>query len=428
MSEKEINHADREHSVYSPSSMSRIDACPLSVVLGYDLPELDTTAKAKEGTTGHEYAERAVVSLLDNGKLLDEQGIVDDDTEEFITHANNYARYIHEIISPFLSYPHYYLIEKKVQVVPGLDCAGTMDFGFVYKDENNVLHTIGVDYKYGTWVVKAEGNWQMVCYLRGLMNELPDAKFGSATAIIYQPRIDYNGKYKPSIWQTTYDELKRDYFKKMDTTLWAIEGWVKGNVEITEEDKSRFLNYGSHCKFCKAKGACAEYKKHTTQNVIDLFKNMPKNQKGKVDIDLVKKDMLISTADLAFITNNRTAIQDFADQVSTVTLHLMQNGTKIPGYKLISQKARAAWLADEATVKKGLVNLGVKNVTVTKESLITIGDVKKQLGKNCEEKLKPLLQKKDKTYKLVTEDHKDDGVEFESTLDVFKRLLNKESK
>lgn len=433
MTTKEIDHASRAHARFGPSSMSRIVNCPMSVVLGNDLPELPSSKNADEGTLAHELSELFLEAKL-NGESYP-KNIEDKYDGEMKRCAKRYAEFVYNIVEPYLEGSHYWSIEQKLVVSEEDDVWGTTDFMMVYKEDDGEKHAILVDYKYGVWPVDVKKNWQVATYLYGMQEEYGGATgIEDAEAYIYQPRT-FEGSnladYQPKPWKVTYKELQSNYFELIDSAVTLITQWLDSE-SWTKDDEVTYTRTGSHCHFCKAKGVCQAFKDKHVGNTIKLFKDalISRDKKELGNIDKLRQAGALSLDEIGFIALHAGDIEKFAKACKSAASGLMIGGTEVPGCKLITQNARRQLISNRAVLIAGLKDLGIKNPTEkVPDKILTITALDKLVGKD---KITHLLVPQDpevKSYKLVAEEHKSKGEEFENkTSMLFKKALKKSNK
>lgn len=172
-----MGHAERKHSVLSPSGAHRWMECTPSALLEQQFPDTESDA-AREGTLAHELAElklRHYFFTVDFGKTkytravnkLKKEELWKDEMDGY---TEEYLDYVKGVALAFKSRP-YVAVEKRVPLenyIPNLPdeepAAGTADCVLIGSGE---LHII--DFKYGKGVpVSAEANYQLSLYALGV--------------------------------------------------------------------------------------------------------------------------------------------------------------------------------------------------------------------------------------------------------------------
>lgn len=214
--------AEETHRFFSPSASERwfVEGCTASLVVDTsDLPER-TRADADRGTRLHAVGEKA---LRSGSKLPD-----DLDDADFA------------VVSPYVDFVRQRegakLYEFKADLVLGL-CGGTADCVVVHPG-GRVLEII--DFKSGTWPVRAEENPQLSIYWLAVHDALKLAgPFEEAWLTVVQPAID-----NFDTWKTTPEKL----LALGDEVLDVVDAVMSGEVEFKPSDDG--------CKFCDARPVC----------------------------------------------------------------------------------------------------------------------------------------------------------------------------
>ena len=102
-----------------------------------------------------------------------------------------------------------------------------------------------VDFKSGRGRVEAPHNPQLMLYALGAMDMWRTQKVETVRLSIIQPRIFNNSTWE--IPRKTLDRWAKTRLRRTARLAFAGEGELRA---------------GEHCRYCRAKGACAEYAKH----------------------------------------------------------------------------------------------------------------------------------------------------------------------
>jgi len=357
----------KKHAVIgSPSSLSRIEKCPGSAAYTKDMPDAPASPHAVEGTTFHDLMEQAFPLYLENNDTALEElvdgcnypGMADDvwDTCEKVLEYWNKFQDKHVDSK--------YYLELKVRI--NEDIFGTSDVVFVGENKKSgKIDVLVLDYKYGMGVpVRAEKNLQGLAYLLGSIKTLKlDPKMvGNALIVIAQMRIE-DGWSEYSIKSTEIEEWN-DYICKIVQRAKDIYDWViplEGN-----------LHAGSHCRFCKANGKCAEQKKKSFDDLQITAAEFP------ADIETFVKHLTLD--EQVEIFKRKSHIEDFLDAVAKNLTEAFKTGVSHDDLKLVKVNGRRAWKEDVEAVGEELKKLGVADPY--KKSLVGITEVEKQIGKN----------------------------------------------
>lgn len=336
------------HAILSPSSAERWLNCPGSLYATKDLPDVNTSY-AKEGTTAHALAEfclkfnkKAVDSL---GKLITPNGIyVDEEMAEAVQEYVDTVNGIKASMSDLLIVD----IEQKLDFTDLLDIASVKDtipadtdkfeaFGtadaIIVGDGELQIH----DLKYGKGVkVSPFENKQLMIYaLAAYQYYSLCCDITKISMHIHQPRL-----YHHTEFSVTPDEILAfgEIFKKAAREAYTI--YLNGPAN--DDD---FCAGESQCRFCKAAGTCETLAKKVADMIGTDFDVV--REVGDVVIDSVAVDSLEGLAAKFSALNT---IKSWITAVETRVNSLLQQGQKVPGYKLvIGRQGDRAWRdVDEA--------------------------------------------------------------------------------
>jgi hypothetical protein len=415
--EKEINHSEREHARFSPSSMKRYIECPVSAYYEPMMPPQETTTYAAEGTLAHEAAEQAAAYILKNHTL---DGFILPDADKYDLQmtqaAYAYAKFVYKTVEPHLSKPHYWAVEKRVEF--DTELWGTADFTFIY-DEDNLKNVILIDYKYGTAEVSPIQNLQLAAYLKCIDMEYTSAKdFGTATSFIYQPKLADTDEensldlenYNPEGWVVTFKHLEEYYFNLIDAMMSLVNDWeIEG--EVSKEDAAKYTRVGDHCHYCPVKSVCKAYKQHHAAPVLDAFKAIAHklNKKELGNKEAIIDAGLLDIETIVFIALHASDITKFVDAVKQIPKHIIETtGEDIPGVKLVQINQRRKFIDDKVELIKGLKEAGILKPVKLIEKIVTLTEAESQVGKGKVDHL--ISNIGEKSTKLVADDDK--GLKF----------------
>lgn len=330
------------HAILSPSSAERWLNCPGSLYATKDLPDVNTSY-AKEGTTAHALAEfclkfnkKAIDSL---GKLMTPNGVYVDDemaeaVQEYVDNVNGIKASMSDLlivdIEQKLDFTDLLDIESVKDTLPAdtdkFAAFGTADAIIVGNGELQIH-----DLKYGKGVqVYAEDNKQLMIYaLAAYQYYSLCCDITKVSMHIHQPRLYHHSEYS-----VTPDELLAFGEKLKEKAVKAYTVYIKGP---TNDDD--FCAGESQCRFCKAAGNCEALAKHVTATIGADFDVI--NDVGDVVIDAVTVD---APEDVAIKFSALNTIKSWITAVETRVNSLLQQGQKVPGYKLvIGRQGNRAW-------------------------------------------------------------------------------------
>jgi len=294
------------HSVLSPSSSARWLACPPSVRLCENLPDIvkpeGSFDYAAQGTAAHELGE-AKLRLVFNQITQEEYEAAYEEIkkseyydEELEHYTDTYVNYVRsQVGSEDIVY-----IETRVDYsdyVP--EGTGSADCIIIGPAECHVL-----DYKHGMVPVSAISNSQMRLYAVGAISKFEE-KYPNIKNIKYtivQPRaenisFEETSKEKLLLWADTIVRKK------------AKQAWVgSGNFQA-----------GDHCKYCKAKATCK-----TRQEQIDEI--------AKIDF---RPPQLLTDSEIVTVLEKAEHLKTWVTDVQEYLLAKAVNQGEVPnGYKL----------------------------------------------------------------------------------------------
>jgi len=331
---------EKAHAKLSASGSERWLNCAGSVAAEASM--LDKASGAAElGTLAHELADICLkneqctdewvnneISCEYNGKLL--KIIVDKDMGKFVQEYLDYVR-SHESSDSQL------FTEERVDFsnfVP--DGFGTLDSAII-DYETGVCHIF--DLKYGMTEVDVEGNTQARLYCLGLHNGLGFLEIIKSFRIhIVQPR-------RFSI--TSEDICLEELLEFGEYACGRASFALSENAIRTPGEKQ--------CHWCKVRFTCVALKEFTEKIICSEFENL---DEGLVDYsaggDKCLDDPLtrqqthtyISDQQVKLILDNKKLIEKFLNDIRENTLERLQNGEKIPGYKLVRKRANRKWVSD----------------------------------------------------------------------------------
>ena len=317
---------NKEHAILSPSSSSRWLNCTPSARLEALEPTVLTSEYAEEGTEAH------LLAAIKLSYMLKQINPTQYGTQfelfimksrfynaEFNEYVNAYCQEVMDIINVDYAGEEVEVYLEKVvnfdDIVP--DGSGTSDVIILGKD---FIHI--VDLKFGKGVpVSAIGNTQLRLYALGALKTFRLKHiFATARMTIIQPRL--------------YDK-STDEHTVMSLNTWA-ETFVKPRAELAIQGKGEFVP-GDHCKFCKLKVKCEALATAQLEKAKAEFKL------AIVDDPLTPTILSASQMSpemLSRILTIAPRFQDwFKDVVAYATSAMINQGLKIPGYKVVKGRS-----------------------------------------------------------------------------------------
>jgi hypothetical protein len=300
------------------STAKRVMACPASVALVAKMPPKPSSVYADRGillhnaisdVLGNDAVPHTLVGTEYNGEVL---------TEDLLDEKLLPALAALEKIDPENKMD--YAVETVVgfgKYLPGV--FGSADFLGRVGNRAVVL-----DWKFGDGVaVEVEENEQLMFYAAAAMRT-PEAEwvFKDATEIecvIVQP---------PAIkrWVTTPERIKK------------FERELKRAVKLSAAPDAKF-EAGEHCRWCAAKPIC------------------PK-MTGAVDRALKAQIANLDAPTIGAYLGNADLLEDWIKDLRALAMQMMENGAKVPGYKLVAKRSVRKWL-DESKAADALASMGI---------------------------------------------------------------------
>lgn len=393
------------HTLLSPSSSHRWLICTPSAKLESNEPSIPSVY-AEEGTEAHALAELKLSYALE--KISVEE--YDAKFELFKLNSKFYNETFNEFVNDYITEVLTIIKEDyKGQVVNvGLEeyvkfedivpnGGGTSDVIIVGK---NFIHII--DLKFGKGVpVSAIGNPQLRLYALGAIKQhLRECTCTEVRMTIIQPRLHD---------QTT------DFVSIEELNNWAIN-YVKPRAELAIAGKGELVA-GDHCKFCKMRGKCKQLADRQLAAAQAEFN------------DAVIENNMLEPAQMAPEVISRILdiapkfIDWFKDVQSYATKTAINEGTKIPGYKLVEGRS-VRTIINPKVVEEKLRTSGFSEADYLKpRELLGISYLEKNVGKKLFEHLcddciikpagKPtLVPVSDKRAELNSSDYRLTGDEF----------------
>ena len=319
------------------STAKRVINCPGSVALVAKMPPKDSSTYADRGTLLHD----VISTILDT----------DCTPESLMGGEIKYAGHtltqelLDEKILPALAALDAIdpegVMEYAVETVVGFGTYLPGVFGSADLLGRLGNRAVVLDWKFGDGVaVSAEENEQGLFYAAAAMRTPETAwVFEGAEEVeivIVQP---------PAVkrWVTTVKRVKE--FER------ALKRAVKAS---TMPDAA--IVVGEHCRWCSAKPLC------------------PK-MTGAVDRAVKVQLEMLPAATVGAYLANADLLEDWIKDLRALAMTMMENGAKVPGYKLVAKRSVRKWL-DESKAADALVALGVDPM---KQELVSPAQAEKLL-------------------------------------------------
>lgn len=310
-----VREPGKGHSLYSASSMDRIDGCPGNINLIKAEIEKGTYAPkdnkwSTRGVHTHtliEFIWNEGARWLDHPSSKDFKSFLSFDSAMMVN-ANDAIAQIRKAMGK-LNQPTVYIEEKlPLQNTVKEDCGGTSD---VVMFDEDTLHIM--DYKNGTGLVEIEENKQIMTYMLGALE-----KFGWHFKNVKMSVIQPNAPHKMGTtrhWTTTIKRMRR--YK--DELIMAIKKSKDPNAVLVPDSK--------WCFFCPVKLACPELQRKALVKLSDRF------QKPHQFVKFTEPHLL-EPLQIANLLNAQEYINIFETELREYAKRFLKKGGKIPGWTL----------------------------------------------------------------------------------------------
>lgn len=408
--EPEVVHAERDHALLSPSAGKRWVNCQASPWLIRQIgdPQQAPNEHMLYGTKGHEWSEVLGRHLLLNNDIISYKNQLDDyiaycNTDEairkkeqdlayYVSQYVAWTKKLHdEIIRVRKPKSTKVFIELKVRMYK--ETWGTADFVLLCENQDGTWDVVVADLKLGKGVkVDAENNEQIELYAIGAVKTcLPEgAKINKVRGFIYQPRVDPENPWK---------SMKLDQVQLLDRNHVFLEAHDNCLKILDQGPTEENFCVGEWCRFCPALAVCDTYRKKHSTDIGFLIEE---------DTDLVAHNVPLERVIAA--VKAKKSIERFLSECEHYLMVQLQQGKKVPGYKLVGSRSQRKWKDDEQ-VRKALAQLlkinGCKEPYESK--LIGITKAKQYIS---DDGMKPYVEMTKSKLQLATEDDKRPEIPF----------------
>lgn len=367
------------HSRLGASSCKRWITCTGSVALNEQVETSNTSKYAAEGTVAHSICEYYLyyglpqVPTEKNGRLgsiVEQDDFAIEVTAEMLDACYLYANTIFDdMIARGLTSDNGNKHRKKTNFLDlnietqftlssiSEDLGGTNDAS-VYSDKDGRLTVY--DFKYGKGIpVEAERNEQLMFYALGVC-EKKNITPKVVELVIIQPRCQHeDGPIRR--YEMSFEELMQ-FRSELALATSAIQS---GRTTLVS---------GPHCRFCKAKAFCEEYRNGVNEAAQMDFAPVATTATA-LPIEPPKAEAL-DPSTISRILNKASMVKDFIEAVEERAFELLNNGIDIPGYKLVHKRVNRQWI-DESSVE---IAFGEKAYT---KKIKTPAQLEKEVGKEA---------------------------------------------
>ena len=257
------------HALLSASASHRWLACPPSARLCAGLEDKGSLY-AQQGTDAHSLCQHLVDAALGRHTRDPTEDLTFYDAE-----MQSCAEAYRDFTMGAVAAARQMCGDPLVLVEQRVDYSHWVPEGYGYCDClimcDGYIHVI--DFKYGSLVVSAERNPQLMCYALGGIDAfgcLYDIR--SVKLSIFQPRRDHIDTYEMSA---------------ADLLAWA-DGVLSPTAKLAYAGQGKF-RAGAHCRFCKAKDSCPKRREYRLE--------LAKHEFELADLEDSKTDELLAAAD-----------------------------------------------------------------------------------------------------------------------------------
>lgn len=367
-----VEHAIRDHSMWSASSTERNWNCSGALALTAHLPETSSEA-ADWGTACHELSEICIregkqpddfIGTKRRGKIHTFE--VDDEMAETAAMYVDYVRQQAIAAAPKSVNPASLIHVEQRFTLNSLntpfDAGGTADCVIHFPAEK-VLEVI--DLKGGRGhVVEVIGNPQLRTYALGAMLANGDLKVDLVKVTIVQPRAPHkSGRIRSEVFHVAdLIEWTVDMLHRMQRAKDATLDRNSMNQTLWEKE---YLAAGDHCKFCKAAGFCPALERKAMDTVGLWFNDLDEPQITNSP-DMLSPERAVQILDAADM------IGDWINAVRAYWHAQAEGGVDLGAWILVNKQAREKWIDDEAETKAAAIALraGVEREKVYNEPKI----------------------------------------------------------
>lgn len=352
------------HAILGPSSAYRWLTCTPSARFEEQLVD-EETAYAAEGTLAHDLA--ALILSSRSGVFKGTQAVFNQmltDLErqviefyESVGNDNGKAEF-HEMLDYAEAWAlhvcsHVHGVqEAEILIEREYDLSQFIPVGFGTSDATARTRKILYvdDYKYGAGViVSAVNNEQLQIYGLGAYLDAVEAGYTEIETVvlsIFQPRAGNGG---PTSFEISVSDL----------LLWA-ETIVRPRALLAIAGAGDFVP-GKHCQFCKARTSCKAY--------YDRF----------AEIKKISDRRQMAPRELSIVLAYGPMVKTWVGKVEEEAVRKLQNGQKIPGYKLVNGR-NSRKFKNEDDVVETLLAENFDTEQIFKSELRALTDLEKQVG------------------------------------------------
>jgi hypothetical protein len=226
---------------------------------------------------------------------------------------------------------------------------GTADFIAISGERIDV-----VDLKFGMMAVEPENNPQLVAYMLGALELLPESKRPNKGALhIVQPRISH----EPRIWEIEdLQALRSEWLPRFEQAMERAIGAAMLTVPV-----EGYYEAGEHCHFCPILVTCS----HFAKRMIEIT---------TAELEEVAPEGRLFTERYIALTERWKAkglVTRYYKQLEEKLSDEIRKGTKIPGLKIVESLGHRKWAFSDTDMASRLRNRGLKKADFIVQSIIS---------------------------------------------------------
>lgn len=337
MSIENINHKDRGHAPFSPSSLKYVAQCA-----GYQGKD-GSSAASEMGTRIHEALEVRDPSALHNEQEIELYNDIVQMESDFMS---NFASVAHELNE----------IQVVVELI-GTTTWGTCDRLLILEGETKAVMA---DYKTGISIIDPPNkNYQAKAYTIGAFQRYP--KLEEIVFVFYVPQ--HNQSLHHTFTRADLPSLVQELSHVITEAERVRPKWNKGTIDISDCTPSQ------HCRFCRHEDGCPALGGLSIAVAKKISSSIP-------DVDITDLENPTHLAELYHISK---IVENWAAAVKERTLTALKNGESLDGLKLRSM-GRTKSISDNEILVKVAGEFGVSAEDLISVANFPLGKISKTVA------------------------------------------------
>lgn len=406
------------HSILGASSLDQREACPGSAVLEQDVPR-STTRYAAEGTAAHELAAWCLTKGKGPAERLGD--VIEADGYTFtvdVEMAEAVQEYVDRCRAYLVDPSDTMLVEQSLAIGWLVNLPGDTSTADVVIFQPTQKRIIVRDLKYGKGVpVDAMSTLQPVAYGIAALREfdliMSEDEVDEIVVEIDQPRL--NSVSRRVIPINEVPELTARITRIADrcheaaamfdhaTAIGADDSWVEKYLQVSDKG----------CKFCSVKSRCPKFEAEVQGTIAMQFDEVAAvvAEQGPTEArkKLVSNARRLTIYEVDHAMHVIDAIEDWCAAVREAAYRTLEQGGKLPGFKLVEGRAGARKWASEQEAEKTLRSLRLKVDEIYDSKVKSPTQIEKLLAKEHPRqwaKVEPLVVRPESKPVLAPADDK----------------------